>query len=218
MTSKDPKEAVNSYVTDMLSLERHIKQALDGQISDYRKDYPEVSSELERIQSSVEFHISALEGLSNARGAQGVAEAIKKAGSALLGLGASAVNIVRNEGAPKSLRDDFSAASLATIGYVMLHTTALSLGDQEVATLAQRHLSDWAKVTMDLQNLIPSVTLRFLRDEGLPVNESVLGQVSQTIDDVWHQHHTHASATGAGAGMGSTGRMPGGTTGGMTGR
>lgn len=218
MTSKDPKEAVNSYVTDMLSLERHIKQALDGQISDNRKDYPQVASELERIMSTVEFHISALEGLSTARGAQGVTDTIKKAGSALLGLGASAINIVRNEGAPKSLRDDFSAASLATIGYVMLHTTALALGDQEVATLAQRHLSDYAKVTMDLQNLIPAVTLRFLQNEGLPVNESILGQVSQTIDEVWHQQHTHTSATGAGAGMGSMGGTMGGSAGRTTGR
>jgi ferritin-like metal-binding protein YciE len=193
MTSKDPKEAVNSYLTDMLSLERHIRKALDGQISDHKDKFPQLASELERVSSTIEFHISALEGVSNSRGAKGVTGAIKEAGSALLGLGASAVNIVRNEGAPKSLRDDFAACSLATISYVMLHTTALSLGDQEVASLAHRHLSDYAKITMDLQNIIPAVTVRFLQDEGLRANESVLTQVSNTIDEVWHAQHRHTS-------------------------
>ena len=56
------------------------------------------------------------------------ADAIKRAGSALLGLGAAAVDLVRNEGLPKNLRDDYTAFSLATIGYVMLYTTASALG------------------------------------------------------------------------------------------
>ena len=48
MASKDPVEALNSYVTDMLALEQHIKKAIDGQIEDL-KSYPAVTSELRSI-------------------------------------------------------------------------------------------------------------------------------------------------------------------------
>lgn len=44
---------------------------------------------------------------------------LKRAGSAVLGLRAAAVDVVRTEGLPKNLRDDYTAFSHATIGYVM---------------------------------------------------------------------------------------------------
>jgi ferritin-like metal-binding protein YciE len=206
MTAKDPREAVNSYISDMLSLEHHIKKALDGQVGDL-KDYPQAMGELERMNSTVEFHISALEGVLNARGGKS-GDLIKKVGSAIAGLGAAAVDAVRNEGAPKDLRDDYTAFNLATIGYLMLHTTALSLGDSEVGALAQRHMSDYAKMVMDLQNIIPGVVVQFLQAEGLPANQGVLSQVSSTIDEVWRQPHTTTSATGGmtGGSTGSTAR------------
>jgi ferritin-like metal-binding protein YciE len=204
MTSKDPREAINSYISDMLSLEHHIKKALDGQVADL-KDYPQATAELERMHSTVEFHISALEGVLNARGGK-AGDTLKKVGSAILGLGAAAVDMVRNEGAPKDLRDDYTAFNLANIGYLMLHTTSLSLGDSEVAALAQRHFSDYARMVMDLQNIIPGVVVQFLQAEGLPANASVLSQVSTTIDEAWRQPHNTTSATGGmrGGSAGST--------------
>src|SRR6185295_12839701 len=86
---------------------------------------------------------------------QGVADALKRAGSAVLGVGAAAVDFVRSEKLPKDLRDDFTAVSMANIGYLMLYTTALSLDDREVAELAQRHLKDHTQCAVTLQNLIP---------------------------------------------------------------
>jgi hypothetical protein len=86
---------------------------------------------------------------------------------------------------PKNLRDDYTAFSLATIGYVMLHTTAISLGDREVGDIAQRHLADYARFVMTFNHLTPAATLRFLQEEGLPVRQDVLNEISETIDGVW---------------------------------
>ena len=36
MTDKDPREAVTSYITDMLALEQHISKALEGQVQDLK--------------------------------------------------------------------------------------------------------------------------------------------------------------------------------------
>ncbi len=197
MTDKDPREAVNSYITDMLALEQHISKALEGQVQDL-KDYPEVTGEIRQALGAIGGHITTLELLAKARGGEGGGGAIKKVGSALLGLGAAAVDLVRNEGMPKNLRDDYTAFSLATIGYVMLHTTALSLGDRETGDIARRHLSDYAGFVMSFNNIIPSATIRFLQEEGLPVRQDVLAEVNENVRGVWRDEarsHPSTSAT-----------------------
>lgn len=184
MTDKDPREAVTSYITDMLALEQHISKALEGQVQDL-KAYPELTGEIRVVLGAVGGHIATLEMLARARGGEGGGGAIKKIGSALLGFGAAAIDLVRNEGMPKNLRDDYTAFSLATIGYVMLHTTAVSLGDREVGDIAQRHLADYARFVMTFSHLTPGATLRFLQEEGLPARQDVLAEISETIDSVW---------------------------------
>jgi hypothetical protein len=189
--ARDRDEAINSYITDMLSLEEHIEKALRGQLEDL-KDYPDVIRDLKRIHGKVEHHISDLREISRRRNARTPADAVKRMGSALLGLGAAAVDLVRHEGLPKNLRDDYTAFSLATIGYVMLTTTALGLDDQEVGDLAHQHFSDYAEAVTLLHNLVPGAVLRFLREEGLAVRDNVLPEISRTIEEVWHAQSAQA--------------------------
>ena len=56
----------------------------------------------------------------------------------------------------------------------MLYTTAAGLGEREVAELAQQHLRDYAGAVIRLYTLVPASVIRYLREEGLPVQESVL--------------------------------------------
>ena len=189
--ARDKDEAINSYITDMLSLEEHIQKAVNGQLEDLA-DYPEVTRDLRQVLRKVDQHISDLRELSTRRSAKGATDAIKRAGSMLLGLGAAAVDLVRKEGLAKNLRDDYTAFSLATVGYVMLHTTALSLGEQEVADLARQHFSDYAQAVTLLHNVIPGAVVRFLREDGLPVRDDVLPQISRTIEEVWHSQSDQA--------------------------
>jgi hypothetical protein len=189
--ARDKEEAINSYITDMLSLEEHIQKAIRGQLEDL-EDYPDVTRDLRQVLRKVEQHVSDLQDLSRRRNARGPSDAIKRAGSVLLGLGAAAVDLVRKEGLPKNLRDDYTAFSLATIGYVMLHTTALALEEQEVADLARQHFADYAHTVTLLHNVVPGAVLRFLREDGLPVREDVLPQVSRTIEEIWHARSDQA--------------------------
>jgi hypothetical protein len=191
IVARDKNEAINSYITDMLSLEEHIEKALRGQLEDL-KDFPEVIGDLKQIHRKVEHHISDLRELSQRRNARTPADALKRVGSALLGFGAAAVDLVRNEGLPKNLRDDYTAFSLATIGYIMLNTTALALDDREVGDLAQQHFSDYAESVTLLHNVVPGAVIRFLREEGLPVREDVLPEISRTIEKVWHAQSAQA--------------------------
>ena len=187
--ARDANEAITSYVTDMLALEQHIQKAIKGQIEDLDEDYPDVVSHLRVVEREVDGHIESLKSLADRRadGGQGLADVVKRAGSAVLGAGAAAVDFVRNEKLPKNLRDDYTATSLAAIGYVMLHTTALSLGDREVADLAHRHLKDHARSVMRLHNLIPSAVIAFLQNDGLPARPDVLNEVSKNLETVWSE-------------------------------
>jgi hypothetical protein len=189
--ARDKNEAINSYITDMLALEDHIEKAIRGQLEDL-KDYRDVVGELTQIHRKVEHHISDLKQLSGRRSAGGASDAIKRAGSVVLGLGAAAVDLVRKEGLPKNLRDDYTAFSLATIGYVMLHTTGLSLGDREVAELAHQHFSDYANAVTRLHNIVPAAVIRYLKEDGLPVQENVLPEISRAIEEVWHSQSAQA--------------------------
>ena len=185
--SRNATEAINSYVTDMLALERHIKTAIEGQVKDLDEDYPELVGHLNTVLVEIDRHIDTLDALVERRvgGGQGLADVVKRAGSAVLGAGAAAVDFVRNEKLPKNLRDDYTATSLAAIGYVMLHTTALSLGDREVADLAHRFLQDHARNVMRLHNVIPAAVVKFLQNDGLAARADVLDEVSRNIESVW---------------------------------
>ena len=186
--SRDTTEAINSYLTDVLALEQHIEVAISAQVKDL-KDEPQVLvMALEAIHVTVQHHIESLKEIIGARdagAANSIAEAVKRAASVLAGAGAAAVDLVRNEKLPKDLRDDYTAFSLATVSYVMLLSSAMSLNDQPVSELAERHLKHYTKVVMKLNNIIPSAVIAELREEGLPAREEQLPAIARTLKGVW---------------------------------
>jgi len=195
--ARDRDSAINSYITDMISLEDHIAKALKGQISDL-KDSPDLGAEIRQVHNLVEHHISDLRALAERRNAGGITETVKRAGAAVAGVAAGVIDLVRTEGLPKNLRDDYTAFSLATISYAMLYTTAAGLGEREVADLAQQHLRDYAGAVTRLNTLVPASVIRYLREEGLPVQESVLSEVGRTIKAAWEGEAGETARAGEG--------------------
>lgn len=179
-------ETIDSYITDMLALEKHIQTAVSGQIGDL-DEHSEFKGPLIRIQTTCETHVHALEALTARREQNlgGMSKVVKKAVSSVLGLGAAAIDFIRTEKLPKDLRDDYTAISLSYIGYLMLHTTALTLHDAEVADLARNSLGEYAETMMALQRIIPAATVAFLASEGLDVDASVLPTIEETVSNSW---------------------------------
>ena len=181
---RSARDTINTHITDMLALEEHIDKAVSGQIQALG-DPPHVGADLRTIQRWVHIHIANLEQLMRTRGATTVSGAIKRAGSSVLGRAAGAIDLLRQEGQPKNLRDDYTAFSLAAIGYVMLNTTALALGDQEVADLATQHLGNYAMGLIALHYIIPAVVVRSLQQEGLAARDDVLKDVFRNVEKAW---------------------------------
>lgn len=196
--AQDAAQAVNSYISDMLALEDEFEKALSAQVEDLEKDTPEVAAQLRRIHDLCELHIRNLKDVLERRDpapSRGLADAVKRAGSIVAGIGAAAINVMRTEKLPKNLRDDFTAMNLGAIGYTMLYTTAKSLNEQTVADVAQRHLRDYAEAVMTLHNLIPGAVVSFLQEDGLPASSDVLPEVHRTLEEIWRSVSTVPTGT-----------------------
>jgi hypothetical protein len=184
--SKETQEVIASYLTDMLALEEHMNRAFTGQLADMKGGRG--AGLISQLKTTSEEHSRTLHDLadSRTRGGQGIAEVVKKAASSVLGMGAAAIDFVRSdEKVPKNLRDDYAAICLASVGYLMLHTTAVTLNDSKVADLAFAHLRDYAKASMTLFNIVPEAVVEFLGQEGFPVHDDVAAKINDAVDEIW---------------------------------
>ena len=139
------------------------------------------------IRTMCDAHVHALEAVTQRReqNVGGVSEVVKQAVSSALGAGAAAIDVLRMDKTPKDLRDDCVALSLAYIDNLMLHTSALTLGDAEIAAIAQINLSDHASALMSLQRIIPAATVATLVAHGMTVDLAELATVAKTVDAAW---------------------------------
>ncbi|GAC1613653.1 MAG: hypothetical protein NVS4B13_08560 [Candidatus Elarobacter sp.] len=184
-TGENERHSIQTYVSDMLALERHIAQPLKRQLEmgDTSK-FSGALSVITTIQSMTESHVTALEQCLEQLGGH-AASPVKSAWSTLLGAGAAAIDSVRKTKVSKNLRDDYTALNLAAVSYTMLHATSVGLGDTTVADLAKRHLADYARIIMQINQVIPGVVLQELRDDGESVQTGAAELIKQQTNDIW---------------------------------
>jgi len=193
--SGDDRHTVATYLSDMLALERHIAQPIESQLkSQDHQSYGEAIRIVQRIKTCTDSHIAALEAQVAAVGGH-AGSPIKSAFSALLGGGAAVINQVRKTKVSKSLRDDYTALSLSTISYTMLHATALGLGDTATAQLAKRHLDDYAPIVVEISRTMPTVVLQELKDDGENVRVSAAQLSAQQTGESWSAKNTGGGAS-----------------------
>src|ERR1700736_6222536 len=184
-TGENERHSIQTYVSDMLALERHIAQPLQRQLDmEDTSKYSGALAVISQLQGLNKGHITALEQCLEQLGGH-AASPVKSAWSSLLGAGAAAIDSVRKTKVSKNLRDDYTALSLASISYEMLYTTAIGLGDATVGDLAKRHLADYARVIMQIVQVIPDVVLQELRDDGEAVQTGAAALIRQQTNDIW---------------------------------
>ena len=158
-------EIVTQYLSDMHVLEQHIQKALEKQVGT-TEDQPEINRALKGYLATTTTHVERLAARMQALGDQdSVVDKAKGAVSTLAGHAAGLIDTVRTHQTSKDLRDDYTAASLASISYVMLQTTALACGDQQTSDLAKTQLSETVKMLQWIASAMPAVTVRDLQAE-----------------------------------------------------
>ena len=59
-------------------------------------------------------------------------------------------------------------------------------------TTPPQHFGDYAEAVTRLHNIVPAAVIRFRKEDGLPVREDVLPEISRTIEGVWNSQSDQA--------------------------
>ncbi len=191
----DNQHSINTYVSDMLALERHIIIPFTAQFKDEDfAEYPDTVAILTSLKSMTERHIEALAKLLETLGGH-EASPVKSTVSAIEGFFAGAIDLIRKTKVSKALRDDYTALSLCCAGYTMLNATANAIGKGDVADLAKAHLRDYAQMVMQISEALPAIVVQELEDIGLNVQTGTIATSLEATRSAWRSPGTVATAT-----------------------
>jgi len=140
MSTKE-EDNLRTYISDLHALERHFMNAVKQQKTSNKstdKRAVELLNNLDKMASS---HTQKLAAELDQMGAE-VKSTIKSKLASFTGSVAGMIDNVRDDALSKMLRDDYTALSMITVGYTMLHTHALSNDNQKLADISKKHLDD----------------------------------------------------------------------------
>lgn len=181
----DTTHSLTTYVSDMLAVEKHLRVPFDTQLNDGDfKEFQDTTDLVTRLSATTDQHISMLESTLRSLGGHEAAP-VKDTVTSVAGAVAGIVDRVRKTKVSKALRDDYAALAFAIVSYEELLTTANGLGKIDVASLAQRHIEDYAGILMELGECIPSVVLRELNQIGVTVDTSTGERTRESIRQAW---------------------------------
>ncbi|MGZ3499038.1 MAG: hypothetical protein ACXWNK_16180 [Vulcanimicrobiaceae bacterium] len=184
----DIEHSLKTYLSDMLALEEHVRVPFETQVRDRDvNEFPEASELVMRIAALAQTHIDALKDELKRLGGHEAA-GIKDTVATVEGYFAGAIDKLRKTKVSKSLRDDYTALALCAISYTMLHATATALAEMGVASLAERHLQEYALAITEIGDAVPSVVVKELRDIGLTVDTSAIERSRAATRAAWRTH------------------------------
>jgi hypothetical protein len=199
---KDNREALRPYLADMVAVEKHILEAVERQRNDDDiKQFPDALQLVGRVENVLKSHVQSLESQLEGYSGGGAAGAVKQAVTGVLGAIAGVYDKVRKDTASRALRDDYTALSLASVSYGMLHATALGLSQGTVAETAKSHLVEINSLIMALGLALPRIVLKELSFEGYTVDTGAADLAVKNLEETWRQS---AQAEKAGASTGGS--------------
>jgi len=195
----DNRETLRPYIADMLAVEKHIVEALERQQKDDDiKQLPNAAQLIEKTLGILRGQARTLDAHLESFPGGSAAGAVKEAVTGVLGAIAGMYDKIRKDTASRALRDDYTALSLATISYTMLHTTALGLRQGATAEIALRHLQDLTPIIMELSEVIPTIVLKELSFEGYEIETGLAQQAVRNTQQAWQGQSQTAGAGTAG--------------------
>jgi ferritin-like metal-binding protein YciE len=184
-TENKTHQAIADWVGDIVALETHVEEAMDRQLK-LESPNPELTAAIQRFHDSVRASKERAEAYQEQYGSE-PGNPIIKAGSNLLGKAAGMIDLMREDGVAKALRDDYTAYNLLAISYTMLHTTAMALDDPATQMFAEQGLRTYAGLVQDINHLMPDAVVEDLKNNAdHPLqNTNVAAECRQVIQQVW---------------------------------
>ncbi|HET6569493.1 MAG TPA: hypothetical protein VFG50_16110 [Rhodothermales bacterium] len=177
---------IREHVSDQLALERHILEAVERQREDdamrSNLDANKIVIEIERVLKE---HTSMLENLADQYEAESRGT-LKKAVTEVAGTLAGLYGRIRNYQVSRMLRDDYTALSLAAMGYTAFHTFGLTIKEDRIADVALRHLKDITPLLVELSRVLPLVVAQETVEEGdYPMDHEAGRKAVEHTHEAW---------------------------------
>jgi hypothetical protein len=187
-------ETISRYVGDMLSVVRHVHEAVDRQKTDQKVlEMPEAHELLQNISQTLDQHIAVLKRHQVSIDSSETGSSLRETVASTLGQAAGMIGMLRPDKVSLMLRDDYAALSMTAIAYIMLHTTALALQDETTAEIAVSNLGEITPLIVQINEVIPRVVGRELVDEADHIDLSIIPLAIQNTQAAWSNDHIHSS-------------------------
>jgi hypothetical protein len=178
------RKYVAKYVEDLHSLVAHGLQPVSRQVDEARdREHAEAAQLIAELQRTLQEHERVLAQRMQALGTSPTT-GVQDAAAAIAGVVAGIYNQVRTEAVSKSLRDDYTFVSHCSISWLMLMTTARSLGDHETEELAEQGYRDCARLVMRIDHVMPTLVFEELRQDGFAAQD-VADWAQRIVSDAW---------------------------------
>ncbi len=176
---------LRTYVNDMITLQKHILEVTEHQLTDERvKNEAQTVELLVKVKRTLTQQVDDLDKQVERLGSEGMAAA-KQAVGHVLGVFAGLYDKIRKDPVSRMLRDGYTALNLSSFSYTMLHTTGLAYHDQAVADLALAHLQQLTPIIMRYNEIIPNVVAAELSDEGSGIDTGVGSEAIENTQQAW---------------------------------
>ncbi|HNP71298.1 MAG TPA: hypothetical protein PLO33_05600 [Kouleothrix sp.] len=187
---RDNKDILQQYVSDMIALDKHIVEAVERQLNDERLDtYPGARQLVGTIKRTLTAQVDGLQQQLASVGGE-ASGPVKETLSAVAGVAAGLYDKVRHDPVSKMLRDDYTALSLASVGYTMLHTTGLALKHTGIANMAVASLKELTPLVVDISKLLPMLVVKDLAGEEVSLDESAGPAAVRNTQAAWGRENT----------------------------
>jgi hypothetical protein len=178
------RKYIAKYVEDLHSLVSHGLKPVGHQVGEAReRDHSGAAAFISDLEQMLQRHEQLLSQRMHALGTSPTT-AVQDAAATMAGVVAAIYNRVRTEAVSKSVRDDYTFLSHCSVSWLMLMTTARSLGDHETEELAEQGYRDCARLVMQIDRLMPRLVFEELQQDGLPASD-VSDWAKRLVSEAW---------------------------------
>ena len=164
-TQEKVKSTLRNYTSDLHALETCFLNAVRQQkVSDSVKDKNMVEL-LHELDKMVSGHTKTL-GTHLERLGGSMKSEIKSKLASFAGSVTGLIDRARTDTVSKMIRDDYTALSMITIGYTMLHTHALVEEDHGLADVALNHMRNCTSMIKEISKVVPLVVAKELAGDA----------------------------------------------------
>lgn len=188
---KTRNQAICKHLADMAAVETHIHEAVRRQLKHTEELqlndalHANVLELLGRIERTLELHKATLERTIDAYGGS-LQTNVKQIITEMLGAAAGLYDELRDHKLSRMLRDDYTALTLASAAYGMLHTFGLAIEEPQIAAIAKKHLEDLTPLVLAIGDLVPQAVVdETARENDFAVDTSVAAKALSAIHAAW---------------------------------